>query len=79
MVDGLAMRALDKLYGQPSIVAYSLTTQSAPSACSLLPVPGGVGHPHSAQSPPHEGQQRARRHYQCLMFQQQCVGTSSIL
>jgi hypothetical protein len=68
-VGGLAMRALDKLYGQPYIVAYSLTTNSAPSARSFLSVPVVSGQTQSVQIPPHGGQQSARVHYQCLILQ----------
>ena len=67
MVDRLAMDALDKLDGQPSLFASPLTTKSASSARSLLPVPGDAGQTQSAQSRPHGRQQSARVHDQCLI------------
>lgn len=69
MVDGLAMRALDKLYGQPFIVSYSLTTNSPPSARSFRSVPVVSGQTKSAQYPPHRGQKSTHVRYQGLIGQ----------
>ena len=64
-----AKSGLDKLYGQPALSASPLTTKSAPSARSFLPVPLASGQTQSAQSLPPGGQQSTRVHYQCLILQ----------
>jgi hypothetical protein len=69
VVGGLAMRALDKLYGQPYIVGDSLTTKSTPSARSFLSVPVVSGQTKSAQHPLHRGQKSTRMRYQGLIGQ----------
>ena len=69
MVDGLTTMALDKHGCQPSLFASPLTTKSASSARSFLPVPMASGQTHRAQSLPLGGQQSARVHYQCLILQ----------
>ena len=67
MVEGLAILALDKHSCQPALFAAPLTTTSAPSARSLLPVPVVAGHTQSAPNPPPEGQKSARVRDQGLM------------
>jgi hypothetical protein len=75
MVGGLVMGALEKLYRQPSLFASPLTTSSARSARSFLPVSVVAGQTKSAQRPPHGGQQSARVRYQYLIFLGRSYGT----
>jgi hypothetical protein len=67
VVGGLAMRALDKLSGQPDIVAHSLTTQSTSSTRSCRAVPVVSGQTQSTQNPPPGGQKRTRVRSQGLL------------
>jgi len=67
MGEGLAILALDKHSCQPALCAAPLTTRSAPSARSLLPVPVVSGQTQSAQHPPPGGPKRTRVRDQCLM------------